>query len=983
MRGGFLHRIILGILLICQFTVCLATEANGTTAEPNVTQQSQQSTGNDSNVADAKTSTSTQNEPTKATEKEPFDPWRFLPWIIAGIAAVFGPVLGWILTVYRYRRRIPEEEEKETAKKEAAKKFDDKQEQEKSETLEDRYKKALREEVSWIKMLGSPDIPNLPVHLLDTFVSLRISHTWRSEARFDLKEELGQQERERDFTPEQIMQRAFSNRRMLLIIGDPGSGKTTLMKYYAMCCMSPDRYKRLGFEKPPLPVYFPLRQVHSDGVQIASLPKNLAQWSKEHTLPIDETWFDNQLSQSPTLVLLDGLDEISDLELRRRVCEWIDNAVAGFSKAKFVVTSRWTGYRKSDRIELGFPHLRADVRDFSPEQQEEFLKKWFCAAFLEEQHDDSIDRQEWKERQKQRGLKRAKEVIDFLREDKNKGVQELVAVPMLLQIIAVIWKEREVLPRGRAELYRIALKYLLDFRDRRRMLDPLLTAEEALRVLCPVSLWMQEELRADEVERDRLHTKMQPIINTINEKVTAKAFCENLRDRAGIVADYGESAYIFRHKSFREYLAALGLVDDAKRDKKRLKKVVQSFGDDWWEEPLRFFINEADDRLFDEFMDALFASDVSKELDQKQQNLLHTITCEATQVRVDSLVRRLNDGRVTDTKKRYILDCLKAIDKQEARRAVSDFASKEALTSAAGIHAIEIEMAMELEAREKIFVQDAVKVEIVDKAVKSFRNRYEYNAEYILIPGGRYKYQGKTETNVPSIYFAKYPVTNKRYRRFIRYLQDSEPGLAGILPKSEFNSRMATIISEIEGLSDYMGSSPDGWPQKLRSEYDTEKRFDGDDQPVVGVSWFDVRAYCCWLSLLETTHSDLPVDKVANLYRLPRELEWEWAASGGKRKYPWGDNKPTDKLANYNQNVGATTPVGRFPDGATPDGLLDMAGNVWEWIENTYEETGAARSLRGGSWYFVVDCLRCSGRVYVNPGDRSLDFGFRVVRSQS
>lgn len=480
MRGRFLYRAILGILLICQSPVCLATDANGTMAEPNVIQQSQQPAGNDSNVADAKISTAAQNEPTKATEKESFD-WIKVCSLVVGVAGfIFG------IVVLCTRPRVEKHIEREKLK--TGEEFRQSKENEEAELFEDRYKKALREEVSWIKMIGSPDIPNLPVHLLDTFVSLRISQTWRSNARFDLKEELGQQERERDFTPEQIMQRAFSNRRMLLIIGDPGSGKTTLMKYYAMCCMSPDHFKKLSFDEPPLPLYFPLRQIHSDGVQIASLPKNLAQWAKEHTLPIDEKWFDNQLSQRQTLVLLDGLDEISDLELRRRVCEWIDNAAAGFSKAKFVATSRWTGYRKSDRIELGFPHLRADVRDFSPDQQEEFLQKWFCAALLEEQRDDGIDRQEWKDKQKQLGLKRAQDVIDFLHEDKNKSVQELAAVPMLLQIIAVVWKEREVLPRGRAELYRIALKYLLDYRDRRRKLDPLLAAEQALRILCPVSL---------------------------------------------------------------------------------------------------------------------------------------------------------------------------------------------------------------------------------------------------------------------------------------------------------------------------------------------------------------------------------------------------------------------------------------------------------------------------------------------------------------
>jgi len=267
---------------------------------------------------------------------------------------------------------------------------------------------------------------------------------------------------------------------------------------------------------------------------------------------------------------------------------------------------------------------------------------------------------------------------------------------------------------------------------------------------------------------------------------------------------------------------------------------------------------------------------------------------------------------------------------------------------------------------------------------KSFYNPYEYDAEYILIPGGRYKYSVTNQIeSVPDIYFAKYPVTNKCYRRFICYLQDKEPNLAGVLPKPEFDNQMATLISEIEGLSDYMGNSPDGWPEKLRSGYETEKRFNGEDHPVINVSWFDVRAYCCWLSLLETAHSDLPVDKVANLYRLPMELEWEWAASGGKREYPWGDIEPNDKLANYNGNVGATTPVGRYPDGDTPECLMDMAGNVWEWMEKQYTETGTARSLRGGSWSLDENYLRCSVRHLSLPVNRDVNFGFRVVRSQS
>ena len=279
----------------------------------------------------------------------------------------------------------------------------------------------------------------------------------------------------------------------------------------------------------------------------------------------------------------------------------------------------------------------------------------------------------------------------------------------------------------------------------------------------------------------------------------------------------------------------------------------------------------------------------------------------------------------------------------------------------------------------------------------SFRNPFELDAEYILIPGGRYKYQGEDEKDVSSVYFAKYPVTNKRYSRFIRYLQDDEPNLTGLLPKPEFNSRMKELISEIEGLSKHMGNSPDGWPEKLRPDLDTERRlsvdnqpdecFAGEDQPVVGVSWFAARAYCCWLSLLEARQWDLSPEELVNLYRLPTEIEWEWAAGGGKREYPWVPEKglPSDNLANCDRNVGATTPVGRYPEGATPEGLMDMAGNVWEWMENVYDEDKykRRRSLRGGSWRDIsaVFYLRCSCRNDNYDVYCSSTFGFRVVRS--
>jgi formylglycine-generating enzyme required for sulfatase activity len=117
-------------------------------------------------------------------------------------------------------------------------------------------------------------------------------------------------------------------------------------------------------------------------------------------------------------------------------------------------------------------------------------------------------------------------------------------------------------------------------------------------------------------------------------------------------------------------------------------------------------------------------------------------------------------------------------------------------------------------------------------------------------------------------------------------------------------------------------------------------------------------------------------------------VEWEWAAGGEPdgsiRKYPWAKEKgkPNSNLANYDKNVGATTPVGRYPEGATPSGLMDMAGNVWEWMENLYSKKKKDCALRGGSWDDFDIALRCSARFYYLPGNHWLLLrGFRVAAS--
>ena len=235
----------------------------------------------------------------------------------------------------------------------------------------------------------------------------------------------------------------------------------------------------------------------------------------------------------------------------------------------------------------------------------------------------------------------------------------------------------------------------------------------------------------------------------------------------------------------------------------------------------------------------------------------------------------------------------------------------------------------------------------------------DYEVEMVLVPAGAFEMGsqdvGYNENLVHTVtlddyYIDKYEVTNELYAQCV---EDGE-----CLQPSSFDSY---------ALASYYGNP------------------EFDDYPVIYVSWEQANTFCQWRGV-----------------RLPSEAEWEKAARGTDgRTYPWGEGIDCTK-ANFRDESGfcvsymSWKPVGSYPDGASPYGALDMAGNVWEWVADWYDDdyysispsenpagpaSGKYRVLRGGSWSNDANYVRTAYRFRHKPYGAWNGSGFRCARS--
>jgi hypothetical protein len=223
--------------------------------------------------------------------------------------------------------------------------------------------------------------------------------------------------------------------------------------------------------------------------------------------------------------------------------------------------------------------------------------------------------------------------------------------------------------------------------------------------------------------------------------------------------------------------------------------------------------------------------------------------------------------------------------------------------------------------------------------------------KFVPIESGEYKTSiGKTK--IDKLEICAYPVTTQWFEKFIEddgYSNDSFWSEEGKRWKKDTDSR--------------------------HPRYWYERRYKCPNFPVTGVSWYDADAFARWMTL---SYGD------GYIYRLPSEREWEAIAAGFEnRKYPWGKNWEEDHCNSKESRVEAISSVGIFAKGNTPhtpQGISDLAGNVWEWTSSKYDEEKNYMVLRGGSWGSNQGDVQCTARISNFPNDNGLNIGFRCVR---
>lgn len=735
------------------------------------------------------------------------------------------------------------------------------------------------------------------------------------------------------------IRKVLSNYPRLVVLGDPGSGKSTLLRYLAMSyardlMMGSHRVQAmLRLDEPNrLPILLPLRQIGqflqarpNVGIEGHSqLIEFLLTSMTNERIELPEDFFDPWLTKGEAVILLDGLDEIVDPELRRRVSRLVESFTQSYDRCRYVVTSRIASY--TGAVRLGESYMVTTVLDFTHDDIARFLGNWHRIIAIARIGEGDIA--------KIHATRQTSRLLHSIAQ--NPRIRDLAVNPLLLTVIAMIYRDRVKLPDCRAELYAEAVDVLLGKWEEAKGIQeipilpedqPFDTRDKQRLLLQDLALYLHErswkKIQATDLH-DFLRTRFRELLRDAHAvEQTVTRFLAMIEERTGLLVARGEGVYTFCHFTFQEYLAALGI---AARDD-YVAYTLKRADDLWWREVILLEAGYLGTQSKEKTTVLIRAIAERKQEPEPYHNLVLAAEC----------LRDVGDHRVQGNLR------------QEVQRRLRE----------------------DLEAPPPLFVrwfkkagiknwieQRAQAMEALVRIGAGFWTMPHGEPEWVKIPAGagwmgsargRPNERPLHPVELDAFLIARVPITNAQYHLFVQAQKHPAP-------------------------QHWQEGRP---PKGLASH------------PVTYVSWHDALAYCLWLSR-----------RTSKQITLPSEAQWEKAARGNhdQREYPWGDRFEATWCNSEALGLGTTTPVGIFPEGASRYGCLDMVGNVWEWTSSLagdypYPDQGSARRarenlmargnrvMRGGAFGYGPVFMRCASRSDGNPGRLGPVVGFRVVAS--
>ena len=786
----------------------------------------------------------------------------------------------------------------------------------------------------------------------------------------------------------------------LLILGDPGSGKSTFVKHlahtFAMAAPTADPAAALAGLSPwnhgwMLPARVELRYVAAYAARTkkpgdanllrAFLHDQLCEARKEEVW----TWLGEALDdpRQPVLLLLDGLDE-APREQRQVMVDLVHDWRRHNAHHRLVVTCRPYAYIGQPWRLRGFREVT--LAPFSSAQIDRFVANWYTRlAGL-----SRLTAAKAKE-----GSKQLQEAL------RREDLHSLAERPLLLTVMAQLHSFTGSLPDDRTQLYAEAVNLLLLRWESRigagertlvQQLDvPGLKLSDLEAGLFAVAFHAHEATPgADDtnggdtadVDEAELCKWLRPYLGNSYDK--AEQFVLYIRERAGLLIRRKSEAYTFPHRTFQEFLAACHLTGLLDYPREAAQLVRDDF--DRWREV--FVLAAGHAARTQRLGQAIAAVNALCPHDPPPANRAATDAAEWQRAELAGEAL-LEIGMV-------------GVQREPAGQAVH---SRVQAWLAQGIRRHEL-----LAARERV-TAGVTLAKLGDPRPTVLD---PMQMKFCCVPAGPLRMgEGKEQYTHDLNYtywVARFPITNAQYRAFVDAGGYQEPRWWAEATAAGYWKK---------------GKATDWQKKRWRTEpVDYGEPFILPNHPVVGVTWYEALAFTRWLDEQYGRAGNLPAGLHINL---PNEPEWEKAARGGLhmpaaalirygdalnagapppvaqanrlpgRAYPWGD-EPDPERANYSATaIGATNAVGCFAFGANPYGVEELAGNVWEWtrslwvekfpyrIEKSREDLAAgelkSRVLRGGAYYNEPGGVGCGVRYWTSPNLELQGSGFRVVLS--